>query len=69
MGYFRPSHALSVEELGEAGVKDLDRLTQPYIRQVGCCCWGAGVRDEVRVCSCLCASINLTVRNLRVEPT
>jgi hypothetical protein len=34
MGYFRPSHALSVEELTEAGVKDLERLTQPYIRQV-----------------------------------
>lgn len=33
LGKFRPSIPLSQEELEKEGIKDLDRLSQPYIRQ------------------------------------
>lgn len=42
MGHFRPSHPITRRELESRGVRNLERLTQPYIRQV---CRAAGRRE------------------------
>ena len=34
LGHFRPSHPLTRRELEARGLRNLDRLTQPYIREV-----------------------------------